>query len=276
MSEQHHAPVDFAPGPARHHWHAPCSVPRADRDGTLTMILHLSPDSPWAGVAKFALVAHIAGASLGLLSGAAAMSFRKGGRLHRAAGNVFFVSMLTMSAIAAVVAPLLPDRVSAIAGILTFYLVATGWVTARRKERTVGLFDYGAFLVALGVVAADVTFYVWAVNSPTGKLDGAPPQSFYVIGALAALAAGLDLRMIVRGGVVGAQRVARHLWRMSAALFIAVTSFFLGQQQVFPASMRGSPVLFVPVLAVLGAMIFWLIRVRLTRWLERDAVAAKT
>lgn len=35
--------------------------------------------------------------SPGLLSGAVAMSSRKGFRWHRVAGNVFFVSMLTMA-----------------------------------------------------------------------------------------------------------------------------------------------------------------------------------
>jgi hypothetical protein len=51
---------------------------------------------------------------------------------------------------------------------------------------------------------------------------------------------------------------------MCFALFIAAGSFFLGQQQVFPASVRGSPLLFVPVLAVLALMIFWVCRVRFT------------
>jgi hypothetical protein len=35
--------------------------------------------------------------------------------------------------------------------------------------------------------------------------------------------------------------------------------------EVFPVSLRGSPVLFVPVLAVLALMIFWLCRVRFRR-----------
>jgi len=51
---------------------------------------------------------------------------------------------------------------------------------------------------------------------------------------------------------------------MCFALFIAAGSFFLGQQQVFPVSVRGSPLLLVPVLAVLALMLFWLCRVRFT------------
>jgi hypothetical protein len=34
--------------------------------------------------------------------------------------------------------------------------------------------------------------------------------------------------MLARGGVLGAKRIARHLWRMCFGLFIAAGSFFLG------------------------------------------------
>jgi hypothetical protein len=44
------------------------------------------------------LVIHICGGSLGLLSGTAAMSFRKGSPRHVLAGKVFVTSMLIMGA----------------------------------------------------------------------------------------------------------------------------------------------------------------------------------
>jgi uncharacterized membrane protein len=49
---------------------------------------------------------------------------------------------------------------------------------------------------------------------------------------------------------------------MCFGLFIATGSFFLGQQQVFPAFLRGS--IFLTGLALLPfpLMIYWLIRVR--------------
>src|SRR5438128_3446445 len=47
------------------------------------------------------LVIHICGGVVGLLSGVAAISFRKGSPRHRMAGNIFFISMLTMASTAA-------------------------------------------------------------------------------------------------------------------------------------------------------------------------------
>ena len=87
---------------------------------------------------------------------------------------------------------------------------------------------------------------------------------FFFLGSVAVLAAAGDIRMLARGGVFGAKRVVRHLWRMCFSFFIATGSFFLGQQQVFPAAWRGSVVLFVPALLPLVLLIFWLFRVWFT------------
>jgi hypothetical protein len=71
--------------------------------------------------------------------------------------------------------------------------------------------------------------------------------------------------MLASGGIAGRQRITRHLWRMCFGLFIATGSFFLGQQQVFPAFLRGS--IFLTILALLPfpLMIYWLFRVRFSK-----------
>ena len=229
-------------------------------------LLHLPADSPlWLGVAaNLALALHIGGGALGLVSGAAALTFRKGGRAHRLAGNVFFGAMLTMSAVAVIVAPFTARPSNTIGGIFTFYLVATAWATVRRKEGVVGVFEVGAFLFALGVTAAGVALIGLAAKDPARILGGQPALALYIVVPVMALLAALDLKVILRGGVCGAQRITRHLWRMCLGLFIATASFFLGQQQVFPAPLRGSPILFGLAVAPLAAMVFWLVQVRFT------------
>ena len=238
------------------------------------MILEVSAGSSWLvrGAAALVLSLHITSAGVGILSGAMALLARKGSHLHRRAGNWFFVSMLTMSAIGAAVAPFLPDRISTVAAALTFYLVATAWVTVRRNNGGAGPFGIGAAIVAVCIAVAGATFGLQAENSATGLIEGQPAGAAFMFATIAALAAIGDLSIILRGGVVGARRIARHLWRMGFALFIAAGSFFLGQQQVFPAFLRGSTLLLLPEIAVLGLMIFWLVRVRFTSWFKHDAV----
>jgi uncharacterized membrane protein len=231
------------------------------------MVLELSADSPAVvrGAAALVLALHITAAAVGLASGALALIYRKGSALHRRAGQWFVVSMLVMAGVGAAVAPFLPQRGSAVGGAFTLYLVVTGWMTMRRKYGASGRFERFALIYVAGVVAADLFFGWEAARSPSGQLDGIPAAPHFIFAALAALAGFGDFRVIRRGGIAGVSRLARHLWRMCVALFIATASFFLGQQQVFPEALQGSPLLFIPEFALLGGLGYWLIRIRVGR-----------
>jgi hypothetical protein len=211
------------------------------------------------------LTLHICGAIVGLLSGTAALIFRKGWRWHRMAGNAFFVSMLIMSATGAGIAAFIkPNMGNVFGGVVTFYLVATGWLTVLRKEGETGLTEFGLLLVALAAGGGGLLYGWEAAHSATGLKEGYPPAPYLVFGSLSLWSAAFDIRMLVRRGVSGAPRVGRHLWRMCVAFLIAAFSFFMGKQQHFPAAIRGSQLLNVPMILILMVMIYWLIRVRVT------------
>ena len=74
-----------------------------------------------------------------------------------------------------------------------------------------------------------------------------------------------DFRMIRAGGIVGARRLVRHLWRMCFGLFIATGSFFLGQMRFIPKAIRIVPLIYVLAIGPLGLLIYWLWRVRLRK-----------
>ena|SRR5688500_9577578 len=81
--------------------------------------------------------------------------------------------------------------------------------------------------------------------------------------AIVALSSGAsDVRVARSGPLRGASRLARHLWRMCFALWIAAGSFFLGQADKLPEVLRIPALLAVPVLIPLVAMVYWLWRVR--------------
>lgn len=230
------------------------------------MVLHLMPGIPgWlAATVTPALVVHVSAGSIAILSGATALVAAKGERLHRASGTVFFVAMLIMAAMATYLAVLYQQKTNLVAGPFVFYLVGTAWLAVRRKHDGVGWIEKVAPLVALGVAATLLTFGLQGLHSAKGLVDGAPAQASLAMAAVAALAAALDLKVILKGDISGTPRIARHLWRMCFALFIASGSFFLGQQKVMPKFLHGSPVLLALALAPLVLMIFWLVRVRFT------------
>jgi hypothetical protein len=210
------------------------------------------------------LPVHIAGGILGILSGTAAMSFRKGSPRHALAGKVFVAAMLTMTTAAVYLAVMKQQTPNILAGTLTFYLVTTAWLTARRRDGETSKLDWVALLIPL--VSGT---WVWAIGleklfSNTPPKDGVPIGMNFFIGSVMLLAAAGDIRMLVRGGVSGTKRLVRHLWRMCFGLFIATGSFFLGQQQVFPAFLRGSVLLIILGILPLILLFFWLFRVWFT------------
>lgn len=205
---------------------------------------------------------HIAAGSVALIAGAAAMTARKGGRFHARAGTWFFAAMLTMGGTGAIIAFAKPERGTAVIGILTCYLVATSWTAARRRDGRAGSFEVAGLVVALACAAAMLAIGLLGLREPDGRLDLLPAAIHFPFAALAALAAALDLNFILRREISGVQRIGRHLWRMSAAFLIAAFSFFLGQQRSMPHFIQGSPLLYLPPLAVLAAMIFWIFRAR--------------
>ena len=208
------------------------------------------------------LVLHIIAGTLGMLSGFVAIIFRKGSRGHGMAGNLFVISMLILSASGVYLSFIKSQPGNVPGGTLTFYLVATAWITARRREKGPGIFDWAALLVALSVGAMTVTYGLEAATSQTGLKHGYPPGPYFLLGSVALLAAMGDVRMLLRRGISGTQRIARHLWRMCFALFVAASSIFLARQHLFPALLLKTGVLHLLSFLPLILMIFWLIRVR--------------
>src|SRR5450432_2318892 len=101
-----------------------------------------------------AYVLHIGAGMIGLASGTVALIARKGGYLHRRAGSIFIASMLLMAIFAGYLAVAVPDQlVNLFIAAFTLYLLATAWMTVRRKERAAGLFEKIALFIGLSLCA---------------------------------------------------------------------------------------------------------------------------
>jgi uncharacterized membrane protein len=199
---------------------------------------------------------HIGAGLLALPAGTAAALARKGGRLHARAGTLFLAAMLVLGVTAAILEPFrTPEPGSPVAGLFVCYFVLTSWMAARRRDGTTGWFEIAACATALGIAV----LIAWG-----GFADVDRPGPVFFLAGLCLLAGLLDLKAILRG-LTPAQRIARHLWRMCFAFFIATGSFFLGQQDVLPAAARGSPVLLLLAFAPFAVMAFWLVRLRLRK-----------
>jgi uncharacterized membrane protein len=205
---------------------------------------------------------HIIAGLLALLTGAVALFARKGSTLHRRSGTVFVVAMLVMSGSGALMAlTVKPNPVNVVAGSLTFYLVCTAWLTVKRSVSEVRRPLRVLMVAALLLGAAAFVVATLAMLSPTGRIGGVPAPPILLFGVIGILGGSLDARLLRVGTIVGPQRLARHLWRMTLALWIATASFFLGQAKVFPDALRRIELLAIPVVVVLVMLLFWMVRV---------------
>src|SRR6266852_7596466 len=153
------------------------------------------------------LILHICAGSLGLLSGTAAISFRKGSPRHVLAGKVFVASILTMAAVAVYLAIIRHQPNNIGGGILTFYLIGTAWLTARRRDGETSRFDWVLFLIPLGLGILTWMNGIKVVRSGASSQDGVPVGMTFFMGSVMLLAATGDVRLLVRGGVLGAKRI---------------------------------------------------------------------
>ena len=187
---------------------------------------------------------HVVMGLMALLAGFVALFSPKGGAVHRRSGLLFAASMAVMLGTGAVLALFVTDEPeNGVGALFTLYLVVTSLLTvARNLEEVRGTTRTLAFL-AIGLGLAEL-------------LLGAHLLVPIMIGCGIA-----DLRMLNRRSMTGSRRLIRHLWRMTLALWIATASFFLGQADVLPESVRHYWLLSIPVLAVLASLIYWLVRV---------------
>jgi uncharacterized membrane protein len=227
-------------------------------------------------------VAHIAGGSVGLVAGTVAILARKGGPLHRLAGNIFFAAMVVMALFAAVLAIIIPGQVvNLLIATFALYLVGTAWMTVRLGDGVGRFFEGVALAVSLCLSAPFVvlSFQLLTGLKPfiTSAVPLKGPVLIAVVGFTAVLvvAAFGDAKVIVVRRLTGKPRMARHLWRMCVGLTLAAGSGFTnGFARLLPGPYHVPAAFFLPQFIPLGLLAYWMIRVRLTRWTWRREVTA--
>ena len=203
---------------------------------------------------------HITAGILSILAGFTALFATKGSLLHRRSGLLFALAMAVMTVSAVIVATWLrPNTGNTIIGVLTFYLVATGVLTMRTIPHARGVLA-GLALAGFAAGVAALALGFAAVQRPNGAVDGIPSFPLFMFGLVGIVAASFDMRLL-RGLVLqGKRRLARHLWRMTYAMWIATTSAFIGQAKFFPEPIRKSGLFAVPVLIVTVMLVYWLVK----------------
>jgi hypothetical protein len=208
---------------------------------------------------------HIAAGGLAIVLGAVALSAKKGGWIHRRSGVLFVYVMLVMSISAGMLALRSGATGNVIGALGTVYFVVTALTTVRPASPWTRGINIAGLTIAVGLALFQIVSGVQAFSSPTGWHNGAPYQMLFFLGAILTLAAIGDARILQFGMPRGRPRLARHLWRMCFALFIAAGSFFSIRARVatiLPDPLTTGPMRALPILLVFAAMFYWLWRLR--------------
>jgi len=213
---------------------------------------------------------HVAAGGLAMVLGAVALTVKKGGTIHRRSGMLFVYAMLVMAGTASVMALRngLADG-NAMGGLMTAYFVTTALMTVRPASPWTLRINVAALTFALALALVAIVGGVKAFNSPRLSPGGVPFRTIGVMSMVVAtvllLAALGDVRVVRFGMPRGGSRLARHLWRMCFALFIAAGSFFSIRARVarvLPQPFTTGPMRALPIVLLFGAMFYWLWRVR--------------
>jgi uncharacterized membrane protein len=223
-------------------------------------------------------VLHILGGAVGMVSGLMALCARKGGRFHRAAGDLFVVAMLVMAIFAAVLAVIRPGQIiNVFIAVFTLYLVVTGWLTARRGNAVAGAPEKISLAVSLMLCVPFALLIFQIVTGitlfkSTFIIEGPILIALCVFAAIIAIATIGDLRVVSSGGISGTPRIARHLWRMCFGLTLALGSAFTnGFARLLPGAYHVPPAFFLPQLLMLVVLLYWVVRVQFPGWAGKAA-----
>lgn len=209
---------------------------------------------------------HVVAGGLAIILGAVALLATKGATLHRRSGLLFVYAMLTMGISGSVLA-LRQNLTNAnvLGGFMSAYFVVTALTTVRPVSAWNRRLNVAALVVAVALALIEIVLGFKALASPRRTIDGVPFLMMFFLATITTLAAAGDIRLMRSGALRAGPRLARHLWRMCFALFIAAGSFFSIRARVakiLPEPFTTPAMRALPVALVFVAMFYWLWRVR--------------
>jgi uncharacterized membrane protein len=214
---------------------------------------------------------HILAGGLAIILGGLALAASKGATLHRRSGLLFVYAMLTMGISGSILALRQSlTNANALGGFMSVYFVVTALTTVSPVTARTRWLNAAALVVAIALSLVEIGLGVKALASHGGTTKGAPVYMLFFLATVTTLAAAGDVRVMRSGALRAAPRLARHLWRMCFALFIAAGSFFSIRARVakiLPEPFTTPVVRALPVALVFAAMFYWLWRVRARRML---------
>lgn len=198
---------------------------------------------------KILMALHIAGGGLSLLLGGYIMLTKKGGRIHKLLGNIYFYAMLLASMMALPMACMHPNYFLFIIGIFTSYMLISGkrYLTIR-KLSDVKKMDW--FLAVVMLVFGFLFIALGIYNIVSGNYFG---TVFLVFGAISILFVYQDYQNFKGKSNIRNFWLTTHLQRMTGSYIASATAFLVVNNKILP----GILVWLLPTIVIVPLIIRW-------------------
>jgi hypothetical protein len=177
--------------------------------------------------------------------------------------------MITMGISGSILATLRSlTNANVLGGFTSCYFVITALTTIRDVSAWTRRLNLAALVVGLALSVIEIVLAFKALTGPGGMINGVPFFMLFFLAGVTALAVIGDVRVMRSAKLRGPRRLARHLWRMCFALFIAAGSFFSIRERVakvLPEPFTTPAMRVLPIALVFVAMFYWLWRLRVRR-----------
>lgn len=191
---------------------------------------------------------HILGGFIALASAGISVATVKGSLWHRRAGSIYVLAMLIVTLTTLALVAIRPNIFLLVIGIFSFYLVFTGWRSARVRDGRPRSVDHlaGAVmaLTGLGMLGFGASGLLTS--------SGSQPILLLIFGSIGLVMSLSDWRDWRAGPIAGKSRIARHLTRMLAGTIATLTAAVVVNATFLPTL-----VAWLGPTAVITPLIFW-------------------
>jgi uncharacterized membrane protein len=216
------------------------------------------------------LLFHVAGGTSGLITGTINMFRKKGDRLHRIVGEVFFYSMMATGASSLFLAIMHPNEFLFIIGVFTLYLASTGKRYLSLRQLGSGqkplLIDW---IITIAMLIAGIGMVVFGVfEAIAGNMFCI---LFFVFGLGSLRIVRTDFKNYTKKSDIQNLWLVTHLQRMVGAYIASVSAFLVVNSNFIAPFLAHSPYLFYLPWLLPSVFLIPLI----TKWSKKYAARVK-
>jgi uncharacterized membrane protein len=200
------------------------------------------------------LILHIAGGSIGLLTGMLVLSFAKGKKLHKALGMLFVMGMMTAGFSSLILAIMHPNPFLFMIGVFTLYMTGTGvrFIKSKLSNPTPATFDR---VLQIGMGISGVILIGWGAKLLfSGSMFGVVLITFGGIGMTMLV---FDLMKMGKPEPDKLAYIRIHLQRLLGAFIASFTAFLVVNLEYMPDLIPGWIYWILPTVIITPLISYW-------------------